>query len=137
MEAIHRLEKVFYEFKDRYYDTFTKYLPYLDLSFLCAYLSATTIDAVITLKYITKYHDEAHKFTSFMMETYGIREGLLRTQGIELLQLASLIGIAYVICEVWHLVKGKDINLEVRFGLIYIYMSIGIVKHLYGILSWL
>jgi hypothetical protein len=72
-----------------------------------------------------------------MMESYGIDEGLLRTQGIEALQLAALLGLSYIIVELWKFYKGEQIDIEIRFAFVYVYVAIGISKHIQGILSWL
>ena len=95
------------------------------------------MDVIFTLQNIQDHSDESHQFTAFMMESYGIGEGLLRMQGIEALQLAVVIGIAYIIVEIWKFFKGEEIDLEVRVSLVYVYMAIGISKHVQGILSWL
>ena len=72
-----------------------------------------------------------------MMEKYGVQEGLLRVQGIEALQLAALLGFSHIIVESWRFFKGEEINTEVRLGLVYVYLVIGMSKHIQGILSWL
>jgi len=72
-----------------------------------------------------------------MMEKYGMHEGLLRVQGIEALQLAALLGLSYIIVELWKLYKGERIDIEIRLGLVYVYMAIGISKHIQGLISWL
>jgi hypothetical protein len=72
-----------------------------------------------------------------MMEKYGIHEGLLRVQGIEALQLAALLGFSYIIVELWKRYKGERIDLEIRLGLVYVYLAIGISKHIQGLMSWL
>ena len=132
-----RLEEHYFSLKEKYQPTLEKCQQITDLSFLGAYLTSTTLDAVFTLQNISHHEEESHSFTSFMMESYGVDEGLLRTQGMEALQLAALIGFSYLIRESWKVLKGKDIDVEVRLGLVYLYMSIGIGKHIQGILSWL
>ena len=132
-----KLNNLYYEFRKKYKKKLDKYLPISDISFLGAYLTSTTLDAVVTLQNINHHNEESHQFTSFLMETYGIDEGLLRMQGIEALQLAALIGFSYLIQESWKFFKGEEIDTEIRFGLVYLYMAIGISKHIQGILSWL
>ena len=131
------LQKLYYPLKNKYVYKLRKYQQLTDLLFLGAYLTSTTLDVVVTLQNIEQYHDESHQFTAFMMESYGIDEGLLRMQGIEALQLAALLGIAHIIAELWKFFKGEEIDMEVRVGLVYLYMAIGISKHIQGILSWL
>ena len=130
-------EDLYYNFRERNKDRFDKYQNLTDILFLGAYLAATTMAAVFTLRYIQHPADESHQFTSFMMESYGVPEGLLRTQGIEVLQLAGIVGLAYIIREAWLFYKGMEIDTEIRLGLMYTYMAIGISKHIHGILSWL
>ncbi|UCG11688.1 MAG: hypothetical protein JSU72_14290 [Deltaproteobacteria bacterium] len=132
-----KIESLYYDFKEKYRIRLEKYQQITDLSFLGAYLAAATMDAVYTLQNIEHHNDESHQFTSFMMESYGIDEGLLRTLGIETLQLAALLGISYIIKELWQSYKGREIGAEVRLGLVYVYLSIGISKHVQGILSWI
>ena len=72
-----------------------------------------------------------------MMEKYGLHEGLLRVQGIEALQLAAILGFSYIIVELWKRYKGERIDLEIRLGLVYVYLAIGISKHIQGLMSWL
>jgi hypothetical protein len=72
-----------------------------------------------------------------MMQEYGIQEGLFRVHGIEILQLAVLLGFAHIVAGSWRLLKGETIDMEVRLGLVYVYLTIGISKHVLGILSWL
>ena len=105
---------------NKYIDRLRKYQQLTDISFLAAYLTSTTIDAVVTLQNIEQHHDESHQFTAFMMESYGIDEGLLRMQGIEALQLAALLGIAHIITRLWKFFKGEEIDMEVRVGLVYL-----------------
>jgi hypothetical protein len=132
-----KLENCYHQFRDKYKQRFDKYRQISDISFLGAYLTSTTLDAIVTLQNIGDHTDESHQFTSFLMENYGVDEGLLRMQGIEALQLAALIGFAYIIQESWKYFKGEEIDTEIRFGLVYLYMAIGISKHIQGILSWL
>jgi hypothetical protein len=72
-----------------------------------------------------------------MMQKYGVQEGLLRVQGIEVLQLAVLLGFSHIVVESWRFLKGEAIDMEVRLGLVYVYLVIGISKHMQGVLSWL
>jgi hypothetical protein len=72
-----------------------------------------------------------------MMQEYGVQEGLLRVQGIEALQLAVLLGFAHIVVGSWKLLKGEPIDMEVRLGLVYVYLTIGISKHALGVMSWL
>jgi hypothetical protein len=64
-----------------------------------------------------------------MMQEYGVQEGLLRVQGIEVLQLAVLLGFSHIVVESWRSLKGEAIDMEVRLGLVYVYLAIGISKH--------
>ena len=114
-----------------------KYLKISEISLLCTYFVSTILDAAITLRKIQGPGDESHPFTSFMMQEYGVREGLLRVQGIEALQLAVLLGFAYIVVESWRLLKGEAIDMEVRLGLVCVYLTIGISKHVLGVMSWL
>ena len=132
-----KLDNFYYAFRNKYKEKFDKYRQISDISFLGGYLTSTTLDAVVTLQNINDHNDESHQFTSFLMETYGVDEGLLRMLGIEALQLAALIGFSYLIQEAWRFFKGEEIDTEIRFGLVYLYMAIGISKHIQGILSWL
>ncbi len=132
-----RLEHFYYELRNKYKEKLNKYQQVTDLSFLGAYLTATALDGIVTLQNIGDHTDESHQFTSFLMENYGVDEGLLRMQGIEALQLAALIGFSYIVVELWKFFKGEEIDTEIRFGLVYLYMAIGISKHVQGILSWL
>ena len=124
-------------FKNKYRNIMKKCQKISDVILIGLYFISIILDATITLQHISNYGDESHRFTSFMMEHYGIAEGLLRIQGIEALQLAALLGLSYLIVETWRLFKKEDINFEVRLGLIYVYLVIGISKHIHGILSWL
>ena len=132
-----KLENFYYEIRNKYKEKLNKYQQVTDISFLGAYLTATALDGIVTLQNIGDHTDESHQFTSFLMENYGIDEGLLRMQGIEALQLAALIGFSYIVVELWKFFKGEEIDTEIRFGLVYLYMAIGISKHVQGILSWL
>jgi len=132
-----KLENFYYELRNKYKEKLNKYQQVTDISFLGAYLTATALDGIVTLQNIGDHTDESHQFTSFLMENYGVDEGLLRMQGIEALQLAALIGFSYIVVELWKFFKGEEIDTEIRFGLVYLYMAIGISKHIQGILSWL
>lgn len=132
-----KLEGLYYEFRNRYKDKLVKYIKISDISFFGAYIISTIFDAIFTLRNIGHHNDESHLFTAFMMEKYGITEGLLRVQGIEALQLASILGFSYIIVELWKFYKGEEIDIEVRLGLVYVYMAIGISKHIQGLMSWL
>ena len=132
-----KLDYLYCQFKNKYKHKLSKYQKITDISFVGAYFTATTVDGIVTLQNIKDHNDESHQFTSFLMESYGVDEGLLRMQGIEALQLAALIGFSYIIVELWKFFKGEEIDTEIRFALVYLYMSIGISKHIQGILSWL
>ena len=132
-----KLEYSYYDFRKNYKKNLFKYLKFSEILLLCGYFVSTILDAAITLRNIRGPGDESHPFTSFMMQEYGVQEGLLRVQGIEALQLAVLLGFAYIIVESWRLLKGEAIDMEVRLGLVYVYLSIGISKHILGMLSWL
>lgn len=132
-----KLEKLYYSFRKRYQKKLVGYLQISDILFLAMYLIMTILDGYITLRNIHSHHDESHPFTSFMMEKYGIHEGLLRVQGIEALQLAALLGFSYIIVELWKRYKGERIDIEIRLGLVYVYLAIGISKHIQGLMSWL
>jgi hypothetical protein len=132
-----QVENLYIKFRNKYKEKVNKYQQITDISFVGAYLTATTLDGVVTLQNIQDHTDESHQFTSFLMENYGVDEGLLRMQGIEVLQLAALIGFAYIVVELWKFFKGEEIDTEIRFALLYLYMAIGISKHIQGILSWL
>ncbi len=132
-----KIEKAYLEFRNKYLSKLKKYLKITDISFLGAYMASTALDAGFTLKNIGGPHEESHLFTSFMMQEYGIPEGLIRVQGIEALQLAVLLGFSYILIESWRFFKGEEIDTEVRLCLLYVYMAIGISKHIQGILSWL
>jgi hypothetical protein len=132
-----KLECQYYGFRKKYQKKLLKYLKISDISFLCAYLVSAILDATITLRNIQGPGDESHPFTSFMMQEYGVQEGLLRVQGIEVLQLAVLLGFSHIVVESWRSLKGEAIDMEVRLGLVYVYLAIGISKHMLGVLSWL
>jgi hypothetical protein len=72
-----------------------------------------------------------------MMEQYGIGEGLLRTQGLETLQFAALLGLAYIAIAFWERLKKEVMDMQIRFSVIYVYATVGIAKHVEGIVSWL
>ena len=132
-----KLERSYYNFRKIYQKDLLKYLKISEISLLCTYFVSTILDAAITLHKIQGPGDESHPFTSFMMQEYGVREGLLRVQGIEALQLAVLLGFAYIVVESWRLLKGEAIDMEVRLGLVCVYLTIGISKHVLGVMSWL
>ena len=132
-----KLECSYYDLRKNYQNNLIKYLKISDISLLCAYLVSAILDATITLRNIQGPSDESHPFTSFMMQEYGVQEGLLRVQGIEVLQLAVLLGFSHIVAESWRLLKGEAIDMEVRLGLVYVYLAIGISKHMQGVLSWL
>ena len=132
-----KLEGSYYEFRKKYQNKLVKYLKITDISFLFAYLASAALDAGITLHNIQSPSEESHPFASFMMDRYGIQEGLFRVQVIETLQLAALLGFSQIIVESWKFFKGEEIDAEVRLGLVYVYLVIGICKHVQGILSWL
>ena len=132
-----KLEYSYYDFRKNYKKNLLKYLKFSEISLLCGYFVSTILDAAITLRNIQGPGDESNPFTSFMMQEYGVQEGLLRVQGIEALQLAVLLGFAYIVAESWRLLKGEAIDMEVRLGLVYVYLAIGISKHILGMLSWL
>ena len=132
-----KLENSYLESRSKYISKLTKYLKITDISFLGAYMASTALDASFTLKNIRGPDEESHLFTSFMMQKYGVTEGLLRVQGIEALQLAVLLGFSYILIESWRFFKSVEIDTEVRLCFLYVYMAIGISKHIQGILSWL
>ena len=132
-----KLGRSYYDFRKNYQNNLIKYLKISDISLLCAYLVSAILDAAITLRNIQGPGDESHAFTSFMMQEHGLQEGLLRVQGIEMLQLAVLLGFAHIVAGSWRLLKGEAIDMEVRLGLVYVYLAIGISKHVLGMLSWL
>ena len=132
-----KIENSYLKFKNKYLRRLTKYLKFAYISFLGAYMAATALDASFTLRNIGSPDEESHLFTSFMMQKYGVLEGLLRVQGIEVLQLAVLLGFSYLLIESWRSFKREEIDTEVRLCFLYVYMAIGISKHIQGILSWL
>jgi hypothetical protein len=131
------LGRSYYDLRKNYHDNLIKYLKISDISLLSAYLVSAILDASITLRNIKGPGDESHAFTSYMMQEYGLQEGLLRVQGMEMLQLAVLLGFAHIVAGAWRLLKGEAIDMEVRLGLVYVYLAIGISKHVLGMLSWL
>jgi len=132
-----KIENSYLKFRNKYLSKSTKYLKIADISFLGAYMAATALDASFTLGNIRSPDEESHLFTSFMMQKYGVLEGLIRVQGIEALQLAVLLGFSYILTESWRLFRREEIDTEVRLCFLYVYMAIGISKHIQGILSWL
>ena len=108
-----------------------------DLTFVGTYLASSVTDALCTLTNIRHYTEESNAFVSFMMEKYGICEGLLRIQGIEALQFAALLGISHTTVELWKWLRGESIDMEVRCAVVYVYSMVGVTKHIQGILSWL
>jgi hypothetical protein len=120
-----------------YTNRFCRHQQLLDLMFVGTYLVSAAMDAFFTFFKINHYGEEANQFVAFMMERYGVGEGLLRTQGIEALQLAALLGMAHLAVGLWKSLKKKTIDMQVRFTVIYVYAAVGIVKHIQGILSWL
>ena len=120
-----------------YRDKFRRHQQMLDLMFIGTYLASTVTDAFLTLINIRHHTEESNQFVSFMMEQYGLGEGLLRIQGIEALQLAALLGLAHIAIRFWKW-RGKEvIDMYVRFTVVYVYAAVGIAKHVEGILSWL
>ena len=105
-----QFESSYIRFKEKYNYIVKRCQKLFDLSLIGLYLTSIILDATITFKKINNYSDESHRFTSFMMENYGIAEGLLRIQGIEALQLAALLGLSYLIVETWRFFKKVDIN---------------------------
>ena len=86
-----KIENSYLKFKNKYLRKLTKYLKIADISFLGTYMAATVLDASFTLRNIRSPDEESHLFTSFMMQKYGVLEGLIRVQGIEILQLAVVL----------------------------------------------
>jgi hypothetical protein len=121
----------------KYRDKFCRHQQILDLIFIGTYLTSTVIDALLTFIKIQHHAEESNQFVSFMMERYGVGEGLLRTQGIETLQLAALLGLAHITVEFWKWLRKGTIDMQVRFAIIYVYTAVGIAKHIQGIFSWL
>ena len=119
-----------------YRDKFRRHQQMLDLMFIGTYLASTVTDAVLTFINISHHTEESNQFVSFMMEQYGIGEGLLRIQGLEALQLAVLLGLAHIAIEFWRWLRGEVIDMEVRFTVVYVYTAVGMAKHIEGILSW-
>jgi len=104
--------------------------------FIGTYLASTVTDAFLTFINITHHTEESNQFVSFMMEQYGIGEGLLRIQGIEALQLAAILGLAHIAIGFWKRLKKEVIDMQVRFTVVYVYTVVGIAKHVEGIFSW-
>ena len=119
-----------------YTDKFRRHQQVLDLMFIGTYLASTVTDAFLTFINITHHTEESNQFVSFMMEQYGIGEGLLRIQGIEALQLAAILGLAHIAIEFWKWLKKEVIDMQVRFTVVYVYTVVGIAKHVEGIFSW-
>ena len=119
-----------------YGDKFRRRQPMLDLMFIGTYLASTVTDALLTFINIRHYTEESNQFVSFMMDQYGISEGLLRMQGIEALQLAALLGLAHIAIGFWKWLKKEVIDMQVRVAVVYVYTTVGIAKHIEGILSW-
>jgi hypothetical protein len=71
-----------------------------------------------------------------MMQQYGVGEGLLRIQGLEALQLAALLGLAHLAIGFWKWFKKEVVDMQIRFTVVYVYTTVGIAKHVEGILSW-
>jgi hypothetical protein len=120
----------------KYRDKLRSVQQITDSAFIGTYLATIVADAILTFINITSHAQESNQFVSFLMEKYGVGEGLLRIQGIEALQLAVLLGVAHTIIELWRWLKGEMIDMEVRLALVYVYSAVGIGKHLQGILSW-
>jgi hypothetical protein len=120
----------------KYRDKLRSLQQITDSVFIGTYLATIVADAVLTFLNITSHAEESNRFVSFLMEKYGVGEGLLRIQGIEALQFAVLLGVAHTIVELWRWLKGEMIDMEVRLALVYVYSAVGIAKHLHGILSW-
>jgi hypothetical protein len=120
----------------KYRDKLRSLQQIADSVFIGTYLATIVADGVLTFVNITSHAEESNQFVSFLMEKYGVGEGLLRIQGIEALQLAVLLGVAHTIIELWKWLKGEMIDMEVRLALVYVYAAVGIAKHLQGILSW-
>ncbi len=108
----------------------------LDLLFIGTYLASTATDAFLTFINIRHHAEESNQFVSFMMERYGVGEGLLRIQGIEALQLAALLGLAHIAIGCWKWLGKEVIDMQVRFTVVYVYTAVGIAKHVAGIFSW-
>jgi hypothetical protein len=119
-----------------YGDKFRRHQPMLDLMFIGTYLASTVIDAFLTFINIRSHTEESNQFVSFMMEQYGVGEGLLRIQGIEALQLAALLGLAHIAIGFLKWLKKEAIDMQIRFTVVYVYATVGIAKHVEGILSW-
>jgi hypothetical protein len=121
----------------KYRDKFVRHQQLLDLVFVGMYLASAASDALLTFIKIKHYAEESNQFVAFMMQRYGVGEGLLRTQGIETLQLAALLGLAHIAVGLWRSLRKGTIDLQIRLTVIYVYAAVGIAKHIQGILSWL
>lgn len=119
-----------------YTDKFRRHQQVLDLMFIGTYLASTVTDAFLTFINIRHHSEESNQFVSFMMEQYGVGEGLLRIQGIEALQLAAILGLAHIAIGFWKRLKKEVIDMQVRFTVVYVYTAVGIAKHVDGIFSW-
>jgi hypothetical protein len=104
--------------------------------FIGVYLASSVMDALITFINIRHYTEESNKFVSFMMEQYGIGEGLLRIHGIETLQLAAILGLAHITIGLLNWIKKEVVDTHIRFTFVYVYTAVGIAKHIDGIVSW-
>src|SRR5512139_8533 len=101
-----------------YGDKYRRHQQMLDLMFIGTYLASTVIDAFLTFINIRSHTEESNQFVSFMMEQYGVGEGLLRIQGIEALQLAALLGLAHIAIEFWKWLKKEAIDMQIRFTVV-------------------
>jgi hypothetical protein len=119
-----------------YGEKFRRHQQMLDLIFIGTYLASTVIDAFLTFINIKSHTEESNQFVSFMMQQYGVGEGLLRIQGIEALQLAALLGLAHTAIGFWKWLKKEVIDVQIRITVVYVYTTVGIIKHLEGIFSW-
>lgn len=119
-----------------YRDKFRSHQQTLDLMFIGTYLASSVTDAFMTFINIKHYTEESNQFVSFMMERYGVGEGLLRIHGIETLQLAAMLGLAHITIGLWNWLKKELIDTQIRFTVVYVYTAVGIAKHVDGILSW-
>lgn len=108
----------------------------MDLMFIGTYLTSIVSDGIATFISIRSHTEESNQFVSFLMERYGIGEGLLRIQGIEALQLAVILGFAHITVQFWKRLRAEIIDIEVRFAFVYVYATVGIGKHIQGIFSW-
>jgi hypothetical protein len=119
-----------------YIDKSRSHQRMLDLMFIGTYLASTVTDAFLTFINIRHHAEESNQFVSFMMEQYGVGEGLLRIQGIEALQLAALLGLAHIAIGCWKWLGKETVDMQVRFAVVYVYTAVGIAKHVAGIFSW-